>query len=347
MLSTPPRFGFSISPGQPQGASAEAVLAEHLGYDRIGVWDSPALFRDPYVTLACQARDTRHVALGTWVTNPLTRHPVATASAAASLDDLAPGRTYIGIGIGGTGVMHLGLRAARVHQLEEYCLALRSLLETGTASYQGSRIRLEWASPRHIPILIAAHGPATLRLAGRIADGVIVALGVTPDVIRGSLAMIEDGAKSAGRSLQELQIWFTCFWFVDPVPGKAREQGAWAATSFASHFHRNDVAEKLVPPEFQDGLVRLGEAYDYVTHGAVPTDQRQSYAELAERLGVKDYLQRRFSFSGTPTEIELQIREAMDAGAHCFDGAIDALLPEHLERITQWAKLILPRFHSG
>src|SRR5512141_3256930 len=152
MSLNPPLFGFSISPGQPLGASAEAVLAEHFGYDRIGVWDSPALFRDPFVTLACQARDTRRISLGTWVTNPRARHPVATASAAASLDDLAPGRTYIGIGIGGTGVIHLGLRAAKVQHLEEYCLALRSLLETGTASYQGSQVRLEWDAPRRIPI---------------------------------------------------------------------------------------------------------------------------------------------------------------------------------------------------
>ena len=341
-----PQFGFSISPGNPAGASAEAVLAEQLGYERIGVWDSPALFRDPYVTLACQARDTWRISLGTWVTNPLARHPVVTASVAASLDDLAPGRTYIGIGIGGTGVIHLGMRAAKVQHLEEYCLALRALLDTGNASYKGVPIRLEWAAPRRIPILIAAHGPATLRLAGRIADGVIVALGVTPEVIRGSLALIEEGAISAGRSLSDLQIWFTCFWFVDETPGRAREQGAWVAASFASHFHANDVAEKMVPAEYQAGLVQLGESYDYLTHGAVPAGQRQAYAELAERLGVKEYLQRRFSFAGTPEEVEEQIRKAMAAGASCFDGAIDALLPEHVDRITQWARLVLPGFPS-
>jgi len=46
------RFGFSISPGEPFGVAQEAAQAEALGYDRLGIWDSPALFREPWVTLA-------------------------------------------------------------------------------------------------------------------------------------------------------------------------------------------------------------------------------------------------------------------------------------------------------
>ena len=75
------RFGFSISPGAPLGVAQEAAQAEAMGYDRIGIWDSPALFREPWVTLATAARDCRRIALGPWVTNPLSRHPVVTASA--------------------------------------------------------------------------------------------------------------------------------------------------------------------------------------------------------------------------------------------------------------------------
>ena len=85
-----PQFGFSVTPGSADGVAAEAAEAEALGYDRIGVWDSPALFREPWVTLGAMARETERVRLGTW--NPLSRHQVVTASAAASFDDLAPGR---------------------------------------------------------------------------------------------------------------------------------------------------------------------------------------------------------------------------------------------------------------
>ncbi len=341
-----PQFGFSISPGEALGVAGECREAERLGYDRIGIWDSPALFREPWVVLAAAARETREIALGTWVTNPLSRHPVVTASAVASLDELAPGRVYLGIGTGGTGVMHLGMRAAPLAQLKAYVLAVRHLLEEGTASYQGQTVRLDWAR-RRIPIIIGAHGPRALRLAGEIGDGVVSGLGITPEVVAGSLELVEQGAREAGRRLAGIAVWFTCFWFVDPVPGVARRQGAWAATSFASHFAREGVEGKFVPREMQEALVQLGSAYDYGTHGQVPEQQKEAYAELARRLGVAEYLQRRFAFAGTPEEVVAQLGSAMRAGASRFDGAIDAPLPEHRARITAWAEQVLHRMRPA
>lgn len=58
-------FGFSVTPGPPRGVGAEMRRAETLGYDRFGVWDSPALFREPWTTLASVARDTKQIRLAT------------------------------------------------------------------------------------------------------------------------------------------------------------------------------------------------------------------------------------------------------------------------------------------
>ena len=334
-----------IVSGEPLGVAREAAEAEFLGYERIGIWDSPALFREPWVVLSSMARDTKQIAIGTWVTNPLSRNPVVTASAAASLDDLAPGRVYLGIGSGGTGVLHLGLKAAPLAHLEDYVLTVRRLLEDGVAEYQGQTVRLNWPR-RQIPIIIAAHGPKSLRLAGRIGDGVVIGLGVTPEVVKASLDLLEQGAQEAGRNLGDLDVWFTCFWFVDNTPGVAKKQGSWAAASFASHFARTGVEGKFVPKEYQEGLVKLGAAYDYVTHGSVPEAQKDTYTELAKKLGVGHYLQRRFVFCGTPDEVEQQLQEAMRAGATQFDGAIDADLPEHRDRIQKWSQLVVSRFHG-
>ena len=91
-------------------------------------------------------------------------------------------------------------------------------------------------------------------------------------------------------------------------------------------------------------MVELGRAYDLVSHGSVSEAGQQRYAELAEELGIGEYLRRRFVFSGTPDEVEQQIRSATDAGATRFDGAIDADLPEHRDRIEQWAQLVVSRF---
>ena len=337
-------FGFSVTPGEPLGVGAEMRRAEELGYDRFGVWDSPALFREPWTTLASVARDTGRIRLGTWVTNPLSRHPLVTAACAATVDDLAPGRVYIGIGAGGTGAWHLGYPTAKLAELEAYVLAVRGLLETGAADWNGHPLTLPWAGPRRIPIVLGAHASRSLRLAGRIADGVVVGLGVSPEAVAGSLELLEAGAREAARSLDKLEVWFTAFWWVDEEPGKAKADGAWSATAFALHFADSGVEGKFIPQELKTPLLEIGKAYDLRSHGHPPDEQKAAYVELADRLGVGDYLRARFLLAGTAAEVEAQIRAAVGAGARNFDGAIDADLPEHEERVARWAELVLPRF---
>ena len=336
-------FGFSVTPGPPRGVGAEMRRAETLGYDRFGVWDSPALFREPWTTLASVARDTEQIRLGTWVTNPLSRHPLVTAACAATVDDLAPGRVYIGIGAGGTGVWHLGMGTARLAELEAYVRTVRGLLETGAADWHGHALTLPWAGPRRIPIVMAAHASRSLQLAGRIADGVVIGLGISPEVVSGSLELLEAGAQAVGRRIDDLDVWFTSFWWVDEEPGKAQADGAWSATAFALHFADSGVDGKFIPDDLRGPLLKIGKAYDLHSHGHPGADQKAAYVELADRLGVGGYLRRSFMFAGTPDEVEGQIRAATGAGARNFDGAIDADLPEHERRIESWAALVLPR----
>lgn len=339
-----PTFGFSVTPGEPLGVGIEMHKAEGLGYSRMGVWDSPALFRDPWVTLASVARDTSQLRIGPWVTNPISRHPVVTASALATLDDLAPGRAYLGIGSGGTGVWHLGRDTASLADVRAYITSIRELFGNGTTTYQGADARLEWGRGLRIPIIMSAHGPRSLRLAGEIADGVIVGLGISPDVVASCLDIVAQGAAASGRTLADIEVWFTCFWFVDERPGAALAAGAWAATSFAMHFAGGRVDGKFVPEEYRDGIAELGEHYDLVAHGRVTDELKHTYVELADSLGIGDYIRARFMFCGTPDEVETQIRAAVEAGAMNFDGAIDADLDEHERRITDWARLVMTRF---
>ena len=353
---TVPRFGFSISPGAVRGVVDECVRAEALGYDRIGIWDSPALYRAPWVTIGAVAAATECVRIGSWVTNPLSRHPVVTASAAATVEEIAPGRTYIGIGAGGTGVWPLGMGTAKLATLEAYVRALRSLLEklmldvmfdVPNSDIVACKItRQVVLGERRIPIIMSAHASRSLRLAGRIADGVVVGLGITPDVIASCLELLDAGARDAGRTLEDLDVWFTSFQWVDEKPGRALADGAWSATAFALHFADSGVEHKIIPDDLKAPLLEIGKAYDLTTHGHPTDEQKAGYVELADRLGVGEYLRRRFMFAGTPGEVEEQIRAAMAAGACSFDGAIDADLPEHERRITRWAELVLPRFRE-
>src|SRR5436190_177949 len=103
------------------GHVEHAALAESLGYRRVWFYDSPALYEDVWMVLALAARETSRVGLGPAVLVPDLRHVLVTASAVATLEELAPGRAIVAIGTGVTGRMVLGprprlgpLRAAHV-----------------------------------------------------------------------------------------------------------------------------------------------------------------------------------------------------------------------------------------
>ena len=97
-----PRFGLWMFPDHPASLLADVIVAaEAAGLDEVWLGDEgPA--RDPLVTLAAAAVRTSTIALGVAVTNPYLRHPAATASAFATLAELAgPGRVVLGMGSGG------------------------------------------------------------------------------------------------------------------------------------------------------------------------------------------------------------------------------------------------------
>src|SRR5262249_57931364 len=94
-----------------------------------------------------------------------------TASAIASINALAPGRTILGIGTGNTARRTLGMPAARLDVLREHIRVCRDLLAGKTTSYQeGERRRMiKFLNPRsgainlrqRVPIYVAASGPKT------------------------------------------------------------------------------------------------------------------------------------------------------------------------------------------
>src|SRR5829696_7978482 len=86
--------------------------AEDVGASHFGAGEGPLLFSDPYQYLALAARETSRIKLGTWVTNPLTRIPPVTANSMATLNALAPGRTFLGIGTANNALRSMGNRPA-------------------------------------------------------------------------------------------------------------------------------------------------------------------------------------------------------------------------------------------
>lgn len=89
------------------------ALAEALGYERAWVYDSPAIFADPWITLAGAASLTKRIRIGVSATTPRLRHLVATAGAVVTLQALAPRRVDVVIGAGFTSQAMIGKRPVR------------------------------------------------------------------------------------------------------------------------------------------------------------------------------------------------------------------------------------------
>ncbi len=188
------------------------VLAEELGYDSVWVADSQMIWSDCYATLALAARATKRIRLGTGVAVAGTRIAPVTASAIASINELAPGRVFLGLGTGHTAMRTMGHDQMGLGEFKDYARVVRDLLdgkvtkwthrgETTDVSlmHQGKGYyRLE---PR-IPIHISGFGPQTQRWAGAWGDSLVLA-GSRPAVMAAALANVREGARRAGRTLTE------------------------------------------------------------------------------------------------------------------------------------------------
>ncbi|HYV59946.1 MAG TPA: LLM class flavin-dependent oxidoreductase [Acidimicrobiia bacterium] len=155
------------------------VLAESLGYERAWLYDSPALYPDVWVALAQVAERTDRIGLGPAVLIPSLRHVLTQATAIATLESLAPGRTVAAIGTGFTGRMTLGQKPLLWSEVEEYVRQLRALLSGEQVEVDGSVVQMIPPAgflpdrPVGIPILVAANGPKGLRVAKELGDGVM------------------------------------------------------------------------------------------------------------------------------------------------------------------------------
>lgn len=156
-----------------------ALLAESLGYARVWVYDSPALYEDVWIALGAIAENTDEIGFGPAVLVPSLRHVLATAAAIATLEAQAPGRLAVAIGTGFTGRRALGQKPLPTAALARYVRELRGLLAGETVRVDGAKVALlqsdGFGAPRPIrtPILVAANGPKALAVARDLGDGVM------------------------------------------------------------------------------------------------------------------------------------------------------------------------------
>ncbi len=302
---TGPRSGVVLqgvdAPGEFCGMVEEI---ENLGFGHLWLTDSSLHARNCYSYLTLAATRSSRLLLGTAVTNPVTRHPAITAAAAATVDEVSGGRLILGIGAGDRPLLALGLRPSPLETLEAAITGIRRLwrgeeLDLSAPGFAMSGAHLRFPARPDIPVFVSASGPKTLELAGRVADGVILLVGLFPEALDWAVSQVARGAHAAGRRRPHVAVF--AYGAIDEDEHAALE----SARSIAAWFgqtapHVCDLA----------GLPR--DLVDRVRAGYLGGEFQE--ASAAARVLPEDFV-RKVALAGNRRHAAERVRAALAAGA--------------------------------
>jgi alkanesulfonate monooxygenase SsuD/methylene tetrahydromethanopterin reductase-like flavin-dependent oxidoreductase (luciferase family) len=189
--------GFALRDALPWRALSGIVrAAEPAGYGAVFLPEISG--RDALVTLGMLAGETRDLFLGTGVVPMRSRTPLVAAMGAATVHERSGGRLILGLGTGEAG-------AGALDELRETVGQIRTLLEGETLELGDGPQSLSLPPDSPVPIWVSALGPRAMRLAGEIADGVILNW-CPPERVPFARARIAEGAESSGRDPSSITV---------------------------------------------------------------------------------------------------------------------------------------------
>ena len=312
--------------------------AEALGYDRAWVPDSQMIWSDCYALLALAAVNTKRIQIGTGVSIAGTRIAPVTAHSIGSINQLAPGRVFLGLGTGHTAMRVMGQDPMGVKDFREYLRVVRKLLdgEAVDYTYTGITREIEFLHrdryfvnlDNHIPIYVAANGPKACQAAGAYADG-WTTIGRDPEMIAAGRAQIEAGAKAAGRTLGSgfHTVLFACTSILRPgeklnSDRVIDEVGSWVTTElhfFYEIWNKLGRKDDLIPPHFANVW---DEYLARVQNFSLPENARfrqihdghATYLIPEERRFVTPEAIRATCIVGSPEDVIDQVRQIEKSG---------------------------------
>jgi 5,10-methylenetetrahydromethanopterin reductase len=267
-------------------------VAEHLGY------------REAITTCAAFASAAPGPMLVPTAVSPYLWHPTPTAMALATLDEMAPGRVAVALGVGNPlFLQESGQKLEKpVRVMREYVAAMRKLWSTEPTHMDGEFVKLAGArlafKPNPIPIYVAAMGPDMLKLTGRIADGIVLSAGLSTDSVKRSLALCAEGAAKEARD-----------------PATLRRAGyIFFGTSDNAREAIDAVRGKLA------FVMRNKFLAQNIKDSGIPVDQEAVIAAIARRdltgaaALVPDEAVEAFGIAGDPAHCQRRLRDFIDAG---------------------------------
>jgi coenzyme F420-dependent glucose-6-phosphate dehydrogenase len=240
----------------PDELLRQAEVAEQAGFDIIACSDhlapwwedgdpAPANSGNAWVWLGAASQVTKEPSIGTAVTAVIHRYnPVIVAQQIATLEILAPGRTFLGVGSGEAlnevpaGLDPFPSLHEQQERMEEAVLIIRRLLDGETVTFDGKYFKTRDAKlysrpERRPPIYMSAFGEQAAEMAGRIADGVWTL--ADPRQVPGVIAGYRRGCDEAGREPGEIILQALFSWAEDDDTAleSAKE---WKATLPPEHY---------------------------------------------------------------------------------------------------------------
>ncbi len=308
--------------------------AETLGYDRAWVGDSQMIWSDCYAVLALAAHHTERIEIGTGVSITGTRIAPVTAHSIASINEIAPGRTFLGLGTGHTAMRVMGQNPMRAKAFREYLQVVRGLLDGEAVPYtdNGEKREIQFLHREYrflnlddrVPIYVAANGPRALAAAGEFGDGFIT-VGGEPEVVQPKLAAIRTGAAAVGRTLED--DFHTAFITTSCVLGPGEqlseprvidETGSWVGCELHFYYELwrdSGGDDAIIPPHFQG----VWPAYlEHVAQMSLPESARFRQIHAGHLVYVQ------------PEERKFVTPEAISSG--CIAGEPDEII-EHVRRL--------------
>ncbi len=315
--------------------------AESTGFDLLTCGDSQSLWAECYSLMTFAASVTAAPSLAITVTNPATRHPAVAASAAASVQQVSGGRFRVGLASGDSALRNIGVPPATVAELERYALALKGLTAGSTVRWGDTDLALHWLEdPVPVPVWLAAEGPRTQRLAGRIADGVVLSNCLTRERMDAAMKHVALGAADAGRSVDDIEVWCMCNLVFAPTEDEALDAISSVLAGTANHVFRFTLEGKGVPEDVKERLGGLMGEYQS-RHHAQPGASNPNNALLA-KYGLRDWLARQGTIAGPPSHCVERLHEVAAIGA------TNLILSQFVDDPLQWMQTfgdkVLPAF---
>lgn len=300
---------------------------ENLGYDSAWVADSQMMYSDVYAVCALAARETKRLRIGPGTAICGTRIPPVQVAAMATLNRLAPGRVFLGIGTGNTAMRTMGQKPMKMAAFGEYLRVTRDLLDDKVVDYtfEGQtrpvkmlrhETRFMNLHPR-IPMYVSGFGPRAMALAGEYGEGLIFAVPPRGVPVQDALGHARQGAARNGREMTGFHS-ATLTNLVLLEPGEAadsdRVKRSVGANIMSSVYYFYDVFHErgIEPPPF---LRRIWKPYcalveqtppehrHFRTHEFHYTDLHPGEAEL-----IDEELIRETCVIGSPDEVTERIR---------------------------------------